>query len=70
VIDPLGFLALAFGTVALDIPQGEGYRQFATELCGLPVHRDASQDWDDSILFLTFGGVEKHFEGVSHNSIF
>jgi hypothetical protein len=60
----------AFGPIAFCVPQGEGGRQLTTEPGDLPVDSYPSQNWDDSIFFLTFGGVEKHFEGVAHNSMF
>ena len=66
----LGFLALAYGSVALGIPDSLGNALLATELCDSSVDCHSPHDWDNSISLLASIYIEDCLESASHNSYF
>lgn len=66
----LGFLALAYGSVALGIPDSLGNALLATELCDSSVDCHTSHDRDNSVSLLASIYIEDCLESASHNSYF
>lgn len=65
----IGFLASAFGSVALGIPYRLGHAQLATELCDSSVDCHTSHDRDNSVSLLASVYIEERVECTSHNSL-
>ena len=65
----LGFLALAYGSVALGIPDSLGNALLATELCDSSVDCHSSHDRDISVSLLASIYIEDCLECTSHNSL-
>ena len=66
----LGFLTLAYGSVALGIPDSLGNALLATELCDSSVDCHTSHDRDNSVSLLASIYIEDCLESASHNSYF
>ena len=66
----LGFLTLAYGSVALGIPDSLGNALLATELCNSSVDCHTSHDRDNSVSLLASIYIEDCLESASHNSYF
>ena len=63
-------LALAFGSVALDVPKRFRDTLFATELRHSPVDCHSSHDGDNAVSLLAAVHVEQHFECTSCHTRF
>ena len=66
----LGFFTLAYGSVALGIPDSLGNALLATELCDSSVDCHTSHDRDNSVSLLASIYIEDCLESASHNSYF
>lgn len=65
----IGFLASAFGSVALGIPYRLGHAQLATELCDSSADCHSSHDRDNSVSLLASIYIEDCLECTSHNCL-
>ena len=69
-VDVPCLLALAFGSVALDVPKRFRNTLLATELRHSPVDCHSSHDGDNTVSFLAAVHVEQHFECTSCHTRF
>ena len=70
VVDVPCFYALAFGSVALDVPKRFRDTLLATELRHSPVDCHSSHDGDNAVSLLAAVHVEQHFECTSCHTRF